>query len=129
MPRLSLSVVTLILFPLYCLATAGHGTVHAISRSRYSRAHSLGDTYIFDSQDGWQSANVTNLQYKYKRQELDTFLGLDDAQLEKRGRGTPKPAGKPGPKDDGLGAIKHVVEDIWNGLKGVGNYQDATITW
>lgn len=61
--------------------------------ARYARAHSLGNGYQFDPRDGWQSVNVTNLQYKYSRDygdpdddgesELEDSAAHSDA-LEKR---------------------------------------------
>lgn len=60
-------------------------------RSRYTRAHSLGDNYQFNPRDGWQSVNVTNLQYKYSRslqdaEDEDTDDGddFDSSELDKR---------------------------------------------
>ncbi|KAK1236732.1 hypothetical protein PQX77_000088 [Marasmius sp. AFHP31] len=35
-------------------------------RSLYARAHSLGNSYIFQSRDGWISVNATDLPYKYR---------------------------------------------------------------
>ena len=46
-------------------------TYHNSLESRYARAHSLGDGYQFDPRDGWETVNVTDLQYKYRRE--DTF--------------------------------------------------------
>lgn len=39
--------------------------------ARYARAHSLGNNYHFSARDGWQTVNVTNLQYKYRRDFVD----------------------------------------------------------
>lgn len=82
----------------------------AISESKYTTAHSLGDEYNFDPRDGWQTVNVTNLDYKYKRRsEID----LND-----------RAGGK------GVGAaISGLVKNIWKGLKGIGNKEAVTITW
>lgn len=52
-------------------------TYHNSLESRYARAHSLGDGYQFDPRDGWETVNVTNLQYKYRRE--DTFELNDNA--------------------------------------------------
>jgi hypothetical protein len=110
-------------------ATPNHGTVHAVTRSHYSKAHSLGDTYEFDPRDGWQGANVTNLQYKYRRELND--VNVSEGSLEKRGK--KKGKGKPGKKGDKnsdiSGSIKHALNGVWNGLKGIGKSQEATITW
>ncbi|KAI0091917.1 hypothetical protein BDY19DRAFT_927405 [Irpex rosettiformis] len=55
------------------LATAADlRTYYDSLEARYTRAHSLGDGYRFDSRDGWETVNVTDLAYKYRRRE-DTF--------------------------------------------------------
>lgn len=40
---------------------------HDATRSRYSRAHSLGVDYTFDPRDGWATLNVTDMQSHNKR--------------------------------------------------------------
>ncbi|KAI1796289.1 hypothetical protein LXA43DRAFT_1178275 [Ganoderma leucocontextum] len=37
---------------------------------RYTTPHSLGDNYVFDPRDGWQTVNTTNLLYKYQRRTI-----------------------------------------------------------
>jgi hypothetical protein len=58
--------------------------------------------------------------------------------LEKRGkkgstpkkRHTTKPTHKgPGGSDDIGGAVKHILGDVWNGLKALGQPEPVTITW
>ena len=56
--------------------------IHSLE-ARYSRAHSLGNNYHFSTRDGWQTVNVTNLQYKYRRDFVDdhqTDEGVDGVQ-------------------------------------------------
>jgi hypothetical protein len=60
---------------------------HNSLEARYSRAHSLGDTYQFDPRDGWQSVNISNLAYKYRRQDpiiLGEEAGNEAGELAKR---------------------------------------------
>ncbi|KAF8974207.1 RlpA-like double-psi beta-barrel-protein domain-containing protein-containing protein [Flammula alnicola] len=83
----------------------------AISESKYSTAHSLGDNYSFDPRDGWQSVNVTNLDYKYRRR---SEILNDRADKKKSGLGD---------------AITGVVNGIWKGLKGIGPPEPVIITW
>ncbi|KAI0321824.1 hypothetical protein OF83DRAFT_1168098 [Amylostereum chailletii] len=40
-------------------------TPTSLEELRYSRSHSLGDKYSFDTRDGWAPVNITNLPYKY----------------------------------------------------------------
>ncbi|KAI0352856.1 hypothetical protein OH77DRAFT_1427970 [Trametes cingulata] len=44
---------------------------------RYTTPHSLGENYIFDPRDGWQTVNTTNLLYKYSSL-ADSDSDLDD---------------------------------------------------
>ena len=52
---------------------------HTDLEARYAHAHSLGDGYLFDPRDGWETVNVTDLQYKYEyRREDHEPDDLDD---------------------------------------------------
>ncbi|EPQ59302.1 hypothetical protein GLOTRDRAFT_34542 [Gloeophyllum trabeum ATCC 11539] len=77
--------------------------------ARYTTAHSLGERYAFDVRDGWQSINVTDLQYKY------TNSGNNLA--------TPKGNILAG------ASVSHALDSVWNSLKGLGKAEDVTITW
>ena len=126
-----LSTIFAISLPALALSSQA-SSVRAITESKYSTAHSLGDGYIFDLRDGWQRVNVTNLQYKYRRQsELD----FDDSQaddysgIESRSK-KPQNAPKKAERKPGLGsAITGVVNGILKGLKGIGKPEPVTITW
>jgi hypothetical protein len=85
-----------------------------ITESRYSTAHSLGDDYIFDPRDGWQSANVTNLQYKYGR-GLGAE-GLDQGALERRKSPT---------LGDTISIVAGSLKKALEGLKGLGKPEDC----
>lgn len=120
------SVVLCVLLSVLCLysssATATQGTVHAISKAKYTRAHSLSDDYHFDPRDGWEKVNVTNMPYKYARNNIS-----DPNPLEKRA----KQNGSKGDDDggSGLGMLKHALGQAWNGLKAVGGPEPVLITW
>ncbi|KAH9482936.1 hypothetical protein JR316_0005036 [Psilocybe cubensis] len=113
--------VTVAFFFAPILAFAGQATSAraALSESRYSRAHSLGDNYSFDPRDGWQSVNVTNLEYKYRR---NTSNGDRSHSIsDKKSTAHPK---------SGLGTtISNVVKGVFQGLKGFGKPEPVTITW
>ncbi|KAF8812345.1 hypothetical protein BYT27DRAFT_7273979 [Phlegmacium glaucopus] len=111
-------------------------SVRAVSESKYTKAHSLGNNYSFDPRDGWQSINATNLQYKYRRQEPDLDLTVDlrgdSSDLESRTKknNVHQAPHKAPHKTGGLGqVITGVVADIWKGLKGFGKPEPVTITW
>lgn len=109
--------IALLFGPILVLASQPT-SARAISESRYSRAHSLGDNYLFDPRDGWQSVNVTNLAYKYRRNEGNENQRSVSA---KKSTGHPK---------SGLGAtISNVVKGVFQGLKGLGKSEPVTITW
>ncbi|EDR12818.1 expansin family protein [Laccaria bicolor S238N-H82] len=87
--------------------------VRAISESKYTTAHSLGDSYKFDPRDGWQTVNVTNLQYKYPR----------DASVSK-----PKSSKAIAPSN-GLSVAVDSVKNVLKGLKLIGEPKPVTVTW
>ncbi|KAJ7047470.1 hypothetical protein C8F04DRAFT_9245 [Mycena alexandri] len=72
MPRLAslaLFALCIISLPAIASASAIHSTSsREIARSKYTKSHSLGDSYTFDPRDGWQAFNATNLDYKYRRE-------------------------------------------------------------
>lgn len=70
-------VTTLVLVP--SLATAADlRPYHSLLEARYARAHSLGDNYQFNTQDGWMAVNISNLAYKYKRDDSSSLDDLED---------------------------------------------------
>ena len=83
-------------------------SAHAVSTSEYVKAHSLGGNYTFDPRDGWQMVNVTNLQYKYRRNSSDKLSNT---------------------KRDLGGAVADVFQKLFKGLKGTGKPEQGTITW
>lgn len=97
----------------------GPSLPRAITESRYITAHSLGDGYVFDPRDGWQSANVTNLQYKYGRS-----LGIEEvagsAALKKKKTST---------LGDTISMVAGSLKTALQGLRGLGKPEDAVITW
>jgi len=69
-------VTALVLAPL--LATAADlRSYHNSLEARYARAHSLSDNYQFNTQDGWMAVNISNLAYKYKRDDSSTLEDLE----------------------------------------------------
>lgn len=45
---------------------------------KYTTAHSLGNNYVFDPRDGWQTVNTTNLGYKYDTPRANVDSGSDE---------------------------------------------------
>ena len=114
MLSLSFVVSFMVLLPSFVSATAINGPSRSELKNYYTRSHSLGTDYKFDSME-WHSVNVTNLDYKYNQplQERD-----------KKAPGTENT----GSKNMG-GTISHLINDIWNGLKGLGKSETVKITW
>ncbi|KAJ7095284.1 hypothetical protein B0H15DRAFT_828853 [Mycena belliarum] len=88
----------------------------AITRSKYTRSHSLGDSYTFDPRDGWQTFNASNLQYKYPR---------DPAKNKPKKK---TPATLKSPLKAAFG-IAQSLGTALNGLKGIGKPQPVIATW
>jgi hypothetical protein len=115
--------------------TASQGTVHAVSKTKYTRAHSLGNSYQFDPRDGWQHVNVTNLQYKYARSytsDSDQSSSPFEKRGKKKGSKNPKPQKQNNKGKGGSnigGTVKHILGNVWNGLKALGQPEPVIITW
>jgi hypothetical protein len=75
---------------------------------KYARPHSLGDNYTFDPQDGWQTVNITNLQYKYQRSLVNDKHKHHSSVGE---------------------VLSGALSNLWKGLKGFGLAEDVIITW
>ncbi|KAF8211215.1 hypothetical protein K438DRAFT_1806898 [Mycena galopus ATCC 62051] len=87
-----------------------------IAKSRYTKPHSLGDSYTFDPRDGWQSFNASNLQHNYPR-------GSTKNDKKKTSFATPKLSF--------LETLSRPVSKLVGmlGMKGEGESQAATVTW
>lgn len=94
---------------------------------KYSRAHSLGDDYTFNVQDGWQTVNISDLLYKYEPPVSQTSYALDLGSALDSGAVRPGLA-KRSLKKVG-DAVKGAVKDIFKGLKAIGQAEAVTITW
>lgn len=114
MLSLSFVVPFMVLLPSFVSATAINGPSRSELKNYYTRSHSLGNDYKFDSRE-WHSVNVTNLDYKY------------DQPLQERDKKAPGTENT-GSKNMG-GTISHLINDIWNGLKGLGKSETVKITW
>ncbi|PCH41263.1 hypothetical protein WOLCODRAFT_131799 [Wolfiporia cocos MD-104 SS10] len=121
---------------------------------RYSMPHSLGDNYQFDLRDGWQSINVTNLQYKYSRSVTQdahesSYKKAEDIPARHSKRASKKASKKKGQKttskvshnstsnavtkgqsvSDAASGILGSVKNIVDSIKAIGNPEPVTITW
>jgi len=122
-----LSHFVFLFFTLYTNVMAIAGRLHA-SESFYSRAHFLGNEYMFDTRDGWHNVSISNLDYKYRR---DTDLHLHSS----KGVSTPKAAKASvhhlkKPAHHGLGnVISDALGGVLKGLKALGRPEKVIITW
>ena len=128
----------LVLYPaLSTAATAGQPGPLSPAELKYSRSHSLGENYVFDTRDGWQSVNISDMLYKYSASTGEANkLGAEgdnygfDSTWKRSGKTYKKNSGKrPEEKSGGLGGIADTVKNMFKGLKGIGKAQDVTITW
>ncbi|GBE79566.1 predicted protein [Sparassis crispa] len=124
------------LAPLIMGATAADiSAFQSALERRYSTAHTLAPNYQFDPRDGWQTVNVTNLQYKYARENQDEgYVG--ERMLERRV--TKKPTAKTSsaskPKSTSAsksssGGVVDSLSKVVQSLKAIGSAQPVTITW
>lgn len=74
-----LVVALLVLLP-GVRAAANPDSYQAALERRYSTPHSLGESYQFNSRDGWETVNVTDLAYKYARAEPEEELEPEDEE-------------------------------------------------
>ena len=109
--------LSLLLALLSVLSSSPHFMASAASVARhsdadlkrfYSRTHSLGDNYNFNPRE-WQTVNVTDLDYKYS-----------GSRNRKRASSSNSAEG---------GSVSHLIDDVWNGLKGIGSTSNVVITW
>jgi hypothetical protein len=110
---------------------AQSSSARAVFESKYTRAHSLDNNYSFDPRDGWQNISVTNLRYKYRRQEEPDLEPAGDLRSNSRLENRSKKKANNAPNNKGgLGrVIAGVVAGVWAGLKGLGKPEPVTITW
>ena len=125
------SAVTSTITILLCLSLlpTSYATVVPSSnlRSFYTRAHSLGDEYEFTALEGWYTINATDLGYKYndfgkpsghqsRKTSAKVVLSADANVLSN----TLSHIG---------GTIVHLLNEVWNDLKGFGKSEQVKITW
>ncbi|KAJ7744542.1 Non-catalytic module family EXPN protein [Mycena maculata] len=101
----------LVLSALCIFSITGATPARAIARSKYTKPHSLGDSYTFDPRDGWQSFNASNPQYKHRREPAKK-----DAPEKK-------------PAVSNLLSIPQAIKAAFNGLRGEGPSESTIITW
>lgn len=114
-----LALLMAILSSLVFADNPGLSLPRSITESRYTTAHSLTDDYVFDPRDGWQTANVTDLPYKYGR-SLGAEHPEEAAFLQRR---------KSSPIGDAISMVAGTLNKALKGLKGLGHPEDAVITW
>ncbi|KAI0776017.1 hypothetical protein BD413DRAFT_455579, partial [Trametes elegans] len=116
---------------------------------RYTTAHSLGDNYVFDPRDGWETVNTTNLLYKYSRADSssDTDEADDDPRSKKQhaqSKKTSKKAAKKSSQKSSKavkqstskkltsttgGVLSNGLNKIISSIKGIGKPEPVLITW
>ena len=144
---MSLLISTLVLLPSVVHALDPRA-VHDSLLARYTTAHSLGDNYQFDPRDGWQSVNISNLQYKYTRdygdpeddnEEEDTNVLVARASKKKstsktsksksKSKSKPKAKSKSSSTTSSVSKVASSFKKVLDSLKGTGKAEPVTITW
>lgn len=106
MRGLSFSSSLLVVLATFSSVQAIPSNARPRSKDYYARSHSLGESYQFDSRE-WHSVNVS-----------DTVVKHNEKTLNNRGS-----------KDTLSGSAAHLLNDAWNGLKGIGGSSTVKITW
>lgn len=142
-PFLTLLVLATI-FPI--VSSTSSAARRAASYAKYTTAHSLGSAYDFEARDGWSSVNVTNLNYKYRRdaeasslaprhpKDSDAHHGKDSHKHDDGDHDGKHDKKKGGPKkafsaSSVGGLVKGVTNSVFKGLKGIGKQEQVKITW
>ena len=103
------------------------------SELKYSKAHNLGDNYIFNPRDGWQNVNISDLPYKYDETSSTRSRHHGQSRPKKGGRRAPVEVSKHEVQKKNSESLKahitSVMENIIKKLKGIGKAQQVTITW
>jgi len=107
------------------VATATNPATSLVNQSKYAKAHSLGENYQFDPRDGWQNINVTDLAYKYRRDNITDVRRTHSATKREH-----KSTNKPIKATFGLSeTISGIISGVFKGLKAIGKPQTVLITW
>ncbi|KAJ7283754.1 Non-catalytic module family EXPN protein [Mycena rebaudengoi] len=103
----------------------GSSPGRAIAKTKYSTSHSLGDSYMFDPRDGWQSFNASNMLYKYRRDSK-----TNHKTTKHKAAANHKEASKIAQKGTTLGVdVLKGVKDLFKGLVAIGSPEPVTATW
>ena len=79
-----------------------------------ARSHSFQDGFLFESRDGWHSVNIIGLE---DRQPTNNHTA-DIQHLEIKSSTLSV-----------AGTVSHLVDTVWDDLKGLGSPENVTITW
>jgi hypothetical protein len=118
--------------PSVSVCAAQHSSpAHAVADSRYTRPHSLKSGFEFTAQDGWETVNITNLSYKYRREDHSFPENVGEGiGISRRGSKSKNSGSSDSKVKSNVGsAIKGLAKDIVKGLKGIGKPEPVTITW
>ncbi|KAI0720212.1 hypothetical protein C8T65DRAFT_801660 [Cerioporus squamosus] len=153
--RLAAAFLLVVSAVTFCGVSAVHVDAERMAlERRYTTAHSLGDNYVFDPRDGWETVNTTNLAYKYNRRsvavsDLDTGDDDDDAAGSDYGNDTlvarakksfkaskktskakaKKKAAKSSGGSTASNLIKGGLNKVMSSFKAIGKAEPVIITW
>lgn len=111
--------------------------------ARYTKAHSLGDHYEFNSKDGWQTVNASSMHSRHPRSLSDgngysysSNSTITHTLIRRSGKQAHNNKVAQVAKTSTTNKAKAVVaksqsklKAIMNGLKGVGKSELVKITW
>ncbi|KAH9943347.1 uncharacterized protein BXZ73DRAFT_87697 [Epithele typhae] len=131
----ALLVLSLLGSKISTVSAASMDAARVALERRYTTPHSLGDSYVFDPRDGWESVNTTNFLYKYDQTSERSHMHesslshsrsarIHSSRSPKKSASSPKSA-----LNVATGAITNTLTKILNTIKGLGKAEPVTITW
>ncbi|CDO68711.1 Distantly related to plant expansins [Trametes cinnabarina] len=72
--------VSLASLTLIGVSAAEIDTARMALERKYTTPHSLGEGYVFNPRDGWETVNMTDLLYKYSRADSDSDMADQDGE-------------------------------------------------
>jgi hypothetical protein len=91
-----------------------------VEKLKFLKSHSLGNGYEFDPRDGWTTVNITGARFTPSFGAHPEYNPPVSRDISSSAQNYAR---------DLTGDVEKVVDNVWNGLKAVGDPQSVTITW
>ncbi|KAK7470756.1 hypothetical protein VKT23_002175 [Stygiomarasmius scandens] len=126
------SILTLSIIPNAYSSVLRRAPTATMTRDAYTRPHTLGNSYKFNTRDGWTTVNATDFEYKYRRDNpIETRREKSKSKSKTASYHlTSKLKAIKASALDHLTSttgVKKLTELL--GLKGIGPQEDVKVTW